>query len=83
MKSLGIVRCIDQLGRIVLPKELRKTLDLKEKEPMEIFMEGNRIILSKYEGNTCTFCNSSEDVSQFKGKNVCFSCLGELNSKIS
>ncbi len=77
MKSTGIVRKVDELGRIVLPIELRRTLDIAEKDSLEIFVDDNRIILKKYEP-TCVFCGSSKDVLTFKGKNICPTCLNEL-----
>ena len=77
MKSTGIVRKVDELGRIVLPIELRRTLDIAEKDSLEIYVDDNRIILKKYEP-TCVFCNNSKDVVLFKGKNICSACLNEL-----
>ena len=80
MKSTGIVRKIDELGRIVLPIELRRTLDIAEKDPMEIFVEGNTIILKKYEPS-CIFCGDAKDIITFKGKNICPRCLAELKDE--
>lgn len=77
MKSTGIVRKVDELGRIVLPIELRRTLDIAEKDSLEIYVDDDRIILRKYEP-TCVFCGSSKDVLSFKGKNICPNCLNEL-----
>jgi len=77
MKSTGIVRKVDELGRIVLPIELRRTLDIAEKDSLEIYVDEGRIILKKYEP-TCVFCGSSKDVITFKGKNICPLCLSEL-----
>ena len=77
MKTTGIVRQMDSLGRIVLPIELRRTLDIAQKDSLEIYVEGNRIILKKYEP-TCIFCENSKDIVSFKGKNVCPDCLKEL-----
>ncbi|MBU3205171.1 AbrB/MazE/SpoVT family DNA-binding domain-containing protein [Clostridium algidicarnis] len=78
MKSTGIVRKVDQLGRLVLPKELRKVLSIKDNEtPLEIYTEGETIILKKYEP-ACTFCGEASEVINFKGKNICRSCLKEL-----
>ena len=79
MKSTGIVRRIDELGRIVLPIELRRTLDIGERETMEIFVEGSSVVLKKYRP-TCIFCDSARDIAIFKGKNVCPKCLSELKS---
>ena len=77
MKSTGIVRKVDELGRIVLPIELRRTLDIAERDALEIYVEGSTIILKKYEP-TCIFCENSRDIVSFKGKNVCPDCLKEL-----
>ncbi|KGO13517.1 AbrB family transcriptional regulator [Clostridium botulinum] len=77
MKSTGVVRKLDNLGRVVLPKELRKTLNLDEKDPLEIYVDGEQIILKKY-APACIFCGEANDVINFKGKNICNSCLKEL-----
>lgn len=77
MKSTGIVRKVDDLGRIVLPIELRRTLDINEKDSLEIYVDGNQIILKKYEP-ACIFCNSAVDVLQFKGRNICTKCAHAL-----
>ena len=77
MKATGIVRRLDQLGRIVIPKELRMTFDLKEADSIEIFVEGEDIILRKYLP-ACIFCNEATDVVQFDGKNVCRKCIARL-----
>ena len=77
MKSTGIVRRVDELGRIVLPIELRRTLDIGERETMEIFVEGSSVVLKKYRP-TCIFCDSARDVVLFKGKNICTRCLRQL-----
>jgi transcriptional pleiotropic regulator of transition state genes len=74
MKSTGIVRKIDPLGRIVLPMELRKTLNINEKDPLEIFVDGASIILSKYEP-ACVFCSRVKGNIVFEGKNICSDCL--------
>ena len=78
MKSTGIVRKVDELGRIVLPIEMRRTLDIAEKDALEIYVEGNSVILKKYKPS-CIFCDSNKDIVQFKGKNVCPKCLRELS----
>ena len=77
MKTTGIVRQMDSLGRIVLPIELRRTLDIAQKDSLEIFVEGNRIILKKYEPS-CAFCENTKDIIQYKGQNICPNCLAEL-----
>ncbi|WP_061342897.1 AbrB/MazE/SpoVT family DNA-binding domain-containing protein [Clostridium botulinum] len=77
MKSTGIVRRVDQLGRVVLPIELRKTLNISERDSLEIFVEGEQIILNKYEPS-CVFCGQAKNVINHKGKNICESCLEEI-----
>jgi AbrB family transcriptional regulator, transcriptional pleiotropic regulator of transition state genes len=77
MKSTGIVRKVDELGRIVIPIELRRTLDVEIKDALEIFVEGNTIILKKYEP-ACIFCGESRDVSDYRGKKICAACMAEL-----
>ncbi len=78
MKSTGIVRKVDELGRIVLPIELRRTLNIAEKDELEIYVDEDSIILKKYEPS-CIFCGNSKDVYTFKGKNICPKCMEELN----
>lgn len=77
MKSTGIVRKVDELGRVVLPIELRRTLDIAERDALEIFTEGANIILKKYEP-ACIFCGDAKDVTNYKGKNICENCMKEL-----
>ena len=74
MKSTGIVRKIDDLGRMVIPKELRKTMNIDKKDPMEIYVEEDKIILKKYEPG-CIFCGDVEDTVDYKGKIICKNCL--------
>lgn len=78
MKSTGIIRQMDGLGRIVLPKELRTANGIERKDPIEIFTEGAFILLRKYE-LTCAFCGDAEDVFEFEGKKVCRNCLEKMN----
>ena len=70
MKSIGIVRKVDELGRIVLPIEMRRTLDIAEKDALEIYVEGDSIILRKYQP-ACIFCDNMKNVISFQGKNIC------------
>lgn len=79
MKSIGIVRQVDELGRVVLPVELRRTLDIKQKDSLEIFVDGAHIILRKYEP-ACIFCSQAADIRQFREKNVCRDCLHDMQS---
>ena len=81
MKSTGIVRKVDELGRIVLPKELRVTLNINEKDPLEIFVdEDSRIILKKYEP-ACIFCSGMNGIVHYRGYNICRDCLRKLAEK--
>ncbi|MEA4946968.1 MAG: AbrB/MazE/SpoVT family DNA-binding domain-containing protein [Oscillospiraceae bacterium] len=80
MKSTGIVRKVDELGRIVLPIELRRTLDIAEKDALEIYVDGDNIVLHKYQP-ACVFCDGTDDVIEFKGKNVCRECAKRLGEK--
>ena len=77
MKSTGIVRKVDELGRIVLPIEMRRTLDIGETDALEIYVEGSSVILKKYKPS-CVFCDATKDITVFKGKNICPKCLKEL-----
>lgn len=77
MKATGIVRKVDELGRIVLPIELRRTLDIDIKDPIEIFVDDNYIILKKYEP-ACIFCGNAKNIKVIAGKNVCSDCIEEL-----
>lgn len=79
LKSTGVVRKLDQLGRIVLPKELRTVLSLKEKDALEIYVDGEEIILKKYEP-ACVFCGDAREVVNYRGKNVCKKCLEEMKN---
>ncbi|MGY5241207.1 AbrB/MazE/SpoVT family DNA-binding domain-containing protein [Clostridium tertium] len=77
MKSLGLVRRVDELGRVVLPVELRRTLNINEKDSLEIFVDGDAIVLRKYEPN-CVFCGEGGNIINYKSKNICENCLKEL-----
>ena len=79
MKSTGMVGQLDTLGRIVIPVELRRTMDLSLKDTLEIFVDGDQIVLKKYHP-ACVFCNDARDVISYKGKLVCRRCLTELRS---
>ncbi len=80
MKSTGIVRKVDELGRIVLPIELRRTLDISEKDPLEIYVEGDRIILCK-DVSTCVFCGAAKHLIDFMGRRLCTDCLNKLKAR--
>ena len=79
MKSTGVVRKLDTLGRVVIPIELRKTMGIDIKDTLEIYTEGDEIILKKYEPG-CVFCGDARNVSLFKGKNICPKCMKELKA---
>jgi len=82
LKSTGIVRKIDNLGRIVLPKELRRTFNIGDKEPMEIFVDDKRIILKKYAPG-CIFCESQDTLVSYRGKLICQACRDELGAQLA
>ncbi len=79
MKSTGIIRKVDDLGRIVLPIELRRTLDIAERDELEIFIENDRIVLQKYEP-ACIFCGSVRNLSAYCRKNICGDCVKKISS---
>ncbi len=78
MKSTGIVRKVDELGRVVIPIELRRTLGIEEKDALEIYVDQDRIILRKYEPS-CAYinCGNADNVTKFKGRNICSTCMLE------
>lgn len=80
MKATGIVRKVDELGRVVLPIELRRTLEIEEHDSLEIALEGDCILLRKYQPN-CIFCGAEEDLLTYRNKRVCRSCLQEMNQE--
>lgn len=77
MRSTGITRKIDELGRIVIPIELRRTMGIEERDALEIYVNGDQIILKKYEP-ACVFCGDAENVTNCLGKNICRACLNDL-----
>jgi len=79
VKSTGIVRKVDELGRIVIPIELRRNLNIEIRDALEIFVEGENIILKKY-APACIFCGQAKGVETFKGKNICPTCRQELKA---
>ena len=80
MKATGITRPLDQLGRVVIPAELRKVLDIPTGTSLEIFTDEDTIILKKYKRG-CTLCGDvQEDMTKFKGKELCECCMGDLRS---
>lgn len=81
MKSTGVVRKLDDLGRVVIPIELRRTMDIGLRDTLEIFVEDDKIILKKYHP-ACVFCNDARDVVNYKGKLICRSCLEGLKNSL-
>ncbi len=77
LKATGIVRKVDELGRIVLPIELRRTFQIEIRDPLEIYVDGDRIMLKKYMP-ACLFCGNADQVTYFKGKIICESCKEEM-----
>ena len=80
IKSTGVVRQLDTLGRIVLPIELRRTMDIGIKDMVEIFVEDDRIILKKYHP-ACIFCNDARSIRPYMGKLVCANCIEKIKSE--
>ena len=78
MKSTGIIRRVDELGRVVIPIEIRNQFHIVEKDPIEIYVDGSSIILKKFEPN-CIFCGNAKRLSEYKGKLVCDKCLSKLS----
>ena len=78
MKATGVVRCIDELGRLVIPKEIRTNMDIRCADPLEIFVDGDDIIILRKHRCTCVFCQSSEQLTEYKGKKICSGCLDQL-----
>lgn len=81
MKSTGMVRRVDELGRIVVPAEIRQSMGIGIKDPLEIYTDGERIILQKYQP-ACIFCNGADDVRLFAGKKICRSCIEKLKNEL-
>lgn len=79
MKATGIIRKVDELGRVVIPIEIRNQFNIVEKDPIEIYVNDSSIVLRKYEPN-CIFCGSTENLIEHKNKLVCEKCSNELNT---
>ena len=80
MKSTGVVRKVDELGRIVLPSELRRVFAIREGDELEISVDGEKVILQKRQ-DVCTFCGNAEPAIDYKGRRVCENCAGDLGRK--
>ena len=77
MKATGIVRKVDELGRIVLPIELRRTLNIEIRDPLEIYVDNEGIMLKKYTP-ACILCGENDDLVEYKGKKICKKCISKL-----
>jgi AbrB family transcriptional regulator, transcriptional pleiotropic regulator of transition state genes len=82
LKSTGVVRKIDELGRIVLPSELRRVFGIREGEELEISVDGERIVLQK-RADVCLFCGAESADLEFRNRKVCHNCAGELGSQVT
>lgn len=79
MKSTGIVRRVDELGRVVIPIEIRNKFNIMEKDPIEIYVDGSSIILKKYE-ESCIFCDNKKDLLNFNDKLICSDCAKKIST---
>ncbi len=79
MKNTGMIRKLDELGRIVIPIEIRTQFNLIEKDPIEIYVEDSCIILKKFQPN-CIFCGNTEELEEFKGKLICSKCKNKIKN---
>lgn len=79
MKATGIIRKVDELGRIVLPIELRRTMDIAVRDELEIFIDNDRVVLQKCEQrSSCVFCGADQELQSYRGKNICRDCLEKV-----
>jgi transcriptional pleiotropic regulator of transition state genes len=81
MKATGIIRKVDQLGRVSVPIELRRTLGIEEKDALEIFVDGEKIVFRKYAPG-CVFCGETDDVTEHRGKQICGQCIDSLKEGV-
>ena len=79
MKSTGIIRKVDELGRVVIPIELRSQFNIAERDPIEIFVDGDSIVLKKYQ-KSCLFCDNTKKLTEYKGKLICNKCLKQIKA---
>lgn len=82
MKSTGIIRRMDELGRVVIPIEIRNQFDIAEKDPIEIYVDGSNIVLKKYE-ESCIFCGNTKNLSEYKNKLICDKCAENIAGAIA
>lgn len=78
MKSTGIIRKVDELGRVVIPIEIRNQFNIAEKDPIEIYVDGSSIVLKKYEPN-CIFCGNTENLINYNDKLICEDCSKNIS----
>jgi len=78
MKSTGIIRRVDELGRVVIPIEIRNKFDISEKDPIEIYVDGSSIVLRKVEPN-CIFCGNSKNLNSYRDKLICTKCAKKIS----
>ncbi len=81
MKPTGVVRKVDELGRIVLPISIRQTMEISSGDAVEIFTDDGRIILQKYQP-ACVFCNNADNIVYFNGKRICEDCLSKIKAEL-
>ncbi len=81
MKSIGIIRKIDELGRIVIPMSIRQSLNMNIRDPLEIYVDGDRVVLRKHETAACVFCGEAKGVITFNDKYICSKCLDALKKQ--
>ncbi|MBR7099201.1 MAG: AbrB/MazE/SpoVT family DNA-binding domain-containing protein [Clostridia bacterium] len=81
MKATGMVRRVDELGRVVLPAEIRQAMDIKVKDSLEIYTNGDAIVLQKYQ-QSCVFCEEGEDLVVFAQKRICPACLQKIKNQL-
>ncbi len=79
MKSTGIIRRVDELGRVVIPIEIRNQFNIIEKDPIEIYVEGSSIVLKKFEEN-CIFCGNTKDLLSYNDKLICKKCANKIGA---
>ena len=79
MKSTGIIRRVDELGRVVIPIEIRNQFNIVEKDPIEIYVDGSSIVLKKFEQN-CIFCGNTQDLLSYNGKLICKKCANKIST---
>ena len=81
MKSTGIIRKMDELGRVVIPIEIRNQFNIAEKDPVEIYVDGSSIVIKKYEPN-CIFCGNTESLINYNDKLICEECSKKISKLV-